>query len=360
MAAPHPTSPILRPLSRLGMIMQGDPANPDEAWGVLNPAVCRDRSGNLLIFPRVVAAGNRSRIGLGRVLFDDGGDPRGVERLGYALEPDAGFERNERTAGVEDPRVTYLSALDRFVMAYTAYGPLGPRIALAESHDATSWRRLGPALFAYEPAYRVDFNLYTNKDAAIFPEPVIAPDGRPALALLHRPTYTVAWWAAGGYDLLPDGIREPRASIWISYCPLDQLGHDPRRLVLWEQHTLLAVPEQPWERLKIGGGTPPLRTPSGWLMVYHGVSGRILEGVDHQPEVRYAAGVMLLDLDDPRRVLYRSPSPVLAPDTADEQVGVVNNVVFPTGIDLRDGGRVDVYYGMADARIGVARMMLRM
>jgi predicted GH43/DUF377 family glycosyl hydrolase len=241
-------------------------------------------------------------------------------------------------------------------MTYTVYGPLGPRIALAESDDLLQWRRLGPVHFAYEPAYRTDFNLYTNKDAAIFPEPVSGPDGQPALAMLHRPTYNVAWWLDGGYDIQPAGVAEQRPSIWISYCPLARARQSSKELAIWEQHQFLIGPEQPWELLKIGAGTPPVRTPQGWLSLYHGVSGRILENVDRQTDVYYAAGVLLLDLDDPRRVLYRSPDPVMKPDLAEEQSGIVDNVVFPTGIDLREHGRIDVYYGMADARIGIARL----
>ena len=93
-------------------------------------------------------------------------------------------------------------------------------------------------------------------------------------------------------------------------------------------------------------------------MVYHGVAGQILEGVDHQPHVRYSAGAMLLDIDDPRTIVYRSTEPILMPETDEERAGIVPNVVFPTGIDLRENGRVDIYYGMADAAIGVARLDL--
>jgi predicted GH43/DUF377 family glycosyl hydrolase len=113
---------------------------------------------------------------------------------------------------------------------------------------------------------------------------------------------------------------------------------------------------QPWEAAKIGGGTPPIRTPHGWMMIYHGVAGTILEGADHQPHVRYSAGAMLLDLDDPRKILYRSPEPTLAPETEEESAGIVPNVVFPTGVDPRENGRVDIYYGMGDAAIGVAQL----
>jgi predicted GH43/DUF377 family glycosyl hydrolase len=340
-------------MRRLGVIMRGEPGTPDEVLGVLNPAAARAPDGRLLLFPRVVAAGNYSRVGIAEVVFDDAGEPAGVARRGYALEPTESYERNARTAGCEDARVTYVALLGRYLMTYTAYGPLGPRIALAESRDLLSWRRVGPVKFAFEPALRVDFNLYDNKDAFLFPEPVRDPRGRPALALIHRPAH-----AHGGVAVLPAGVSEPRASIWISYCSVEPALDDPLALLTWRDHQLLAAPERPWEETKIGGGTPPIRTPLGWLMIYHGVAGPILEGVDHQPYVRYSAGAMLLDLDDPRKILYRSPEPTLAPEAEEERAGIVPNVVFPTGIDPRENGRVDVYYGMADAAIGVARLDL--
>jgi beta-1,2-mannobiose phosphorylase / 1,2-beta-oligomannan phosphorylase len=342
-------------LERLGLIMAGDPADPDEAWGVLNPAACRGRDGELYLYPRVVAANNLSRVGIARVVFEEG-EPRRVERLGYAMEPTEGFERNPRTAGVEDPRVTYVAAIDHYVMAYTAYGPVGPRVALALSPDGLTWRRLGPARFAYMPRYQTDFAMYTNKDAMIFPGPVIAPSGRLSLALLHRPDYNVAWWTEDGYHVPPTGIMEARPSIWISYVALDAVRSDLARLADWSEHHLLAGPEREWEALKIGGGTPPVLTSLGWLTIFHGVSGEIAPGEARQVGVRYAAGVLILDRDDPRTILYRSPTPVLAPDTEEEQHGIVDNVVFPTAVDVRAAGRIDVYYGMADARIGVARM----
>jgi predicted GH43/DUF377 family glycosyl hydrolase len=338
-------------MRRLGVIMRGDPNNPDEVLGVLNPASARAPDGRLFLFPRVVAAGNYSRVGLAEVIFDASGDPAGVERRGYALEPTEPYERNARTAGCEDARITYVEPLGKYLMTYTAYGPLGPRIALAESSDLLSWRRIGPVKFAFDPALRVDFDLYDNKDAVLFPEPVRDPHGRPALALIHRPAH-----AQGGMPVLPEGVTERRASIWISYCDAGQALKDPAALLTWRDHRLLATPEQPWEETKLGGGTPPIRTPHGWLMIYHGVAGKILEGVDHQPHVRYSAGAMLLDLDDPRKILYRSAEPTLIPETEEERAGIVPNVVFPTAIDPRENGRVDVYYGMADSAIGVARL----
>ncbi|CAA9210209.1 MAG: GH130 [uncultured Chloroflexia bacterium] len=345
-------------MERLGTIMEGDASNPDEVLGVLNPACCRDRDGGLLLFPRVVAAQNYSRIGIAHVRFDADGTPTGVDRLGYALEPTEGYERNARTAGVEDARITYIDAIDLYVMAYVGYGPLGPRVALATSEDAYTWRRLGLAKFTYAAEYHTDFDLYVNKDAYLFPEPVHDPHGRPALAMIHRPDYNVNWWSTGGFPVQPSGIEETRPSIWISYAPLDAVKADPRNLCFWRDHQLLATPLYPWESLKIGGGAPPVLTPLGWVTIIHGVDGEILQGVDHQPRVRYAAGVLVLDRDDPRKVLYRSREPILAPDTAEEQHGVVDNVVFPTAVDPRPDGRIDVFYGMADARIGVARMLV--
>src|SRR5579872_3083094 len=95
-------------LRRLGLIMQPEPDDPAEAWGVLNPASAR-KDGELFLFPRIVAEGNYSRIGIARVIFDSNGDPTGVERLGFALEPETEYERHERHGGgVEDPRVTWV------------------------------------------------------------------------------------------------------------------------------------------------------------------------------------------------------------------------------------------------------------
>lgn len=338
---------------RIGIVMRADPQNPDEAMGVLNPATARGPDGKLYLFARIVAAGNYSRIGIAEVEFDASGDPCGVRRLGYALEPTESYERNARTAGCEDPRITFVEPLGYYVMTYTAYGPLGPRIALAWSKDVFTWQRIGPVKFAYMPAYGVDFDLYDNKDAYLFPDLVRDPHGQPALAMIHRPAHV-----QGGMSVVPRGVSETRASMWISYCSLEQAKRGPEGLLVWRDHQLLATPQYDWEAVKIGGGTPPVLTREGWLTIYHGVSGRIIEGVDHQPEVRYCAGVLVLDRDDPRQIRYRSPRPVLEPELPEERVGVVGNVVFPTGVDLRSESRLDLYYGMADFYIGAARMAL--
>jgi predicted GH43/DUF377 family glycosyl hydrolase len=108
-----------------------------------------------------------------------------------------------------------------------------------------------------------------------------------------------------------------------------------------------------WGRVKNGAGTPPVKTPAGWLSFFHAVD--VLEHANGT-SLYYRAGIVVHDLERPDRVVYRSPEPLLDPQTPDERIGVVNDVVFPTGIDVLSDGRYDVYYGAADARIARARM----
>ena len=108
-------------LQRLGQMMEPEPGNPQEVEGVLNPAAVRGPDGKLYLFPRLVAKGNYSRIGIVRVLFNEAGDPTGVERLGIALEPEADYERQpDGSGGCEDPRITFVEPLQRYMMTYTA------------------------------------------------------------------------------------------------------------------------------------------------------------------------------------------------------------------------------------------------
>jgi len=288
-----------------------------------------------------------------RVLFSDEGDPYSVERLGYALEPTEPYEVNRLTAGCEDPRISFIPELGIYLMAYVAYGPLGSRIAFAKSEDLISWTRLGLAKF--DPASGVEFDFYINKDALLFPELIRDPFGRLCIGLIHRPDYDLSR-DPPPYQVLPFGITDGRPGMWLSYCPVDRLESDLKTLAPFGCHHMLAAPEEPWEALKIGGGTAPLKTEHGWLTLFHGVSGTIFPGIRPQTEVHYAAGAMVLDLDDPRRVLYRSRDPILEPEFREERDGMIPNVVFPTALDQREAGRVDVYYGMADSRIGVGTL----
>jgi beta-1,2-mannobiose phosphorylase / 1,2-beta-oligomannan phosphorylase len=343
-------------LERLGIVMEPLPDEPREVEGVLNPASARGRDGELYLFARLVAKGNYSRIGRARVKFDPAGKPTGVERLGMALEPEEAWEQNPATAGVEDARITFVKSLDVYVMTYSAYGPLGPRIGLAVSRDLATWERLGPVSFGYQPSLRMDLNLYPNKDAMFFPEPVPGPDGRAAYAMLHRPMWDLSWISPAAGRPLPVGVTDPRQSIWVSFTAADAVKGDLRTLTRLDQHRQVAQPQQAWEATKIGGGTPPIRIPEGWLIIHHGViSGKQANPAERIP-VRYVAGAMVLDAQDVSRVVFRSQRPLLEPETKEEREGTVGNVVFPTAIDARDDGSADVYYGMADYRIGAARL----
>src|SRR5664280_2623712 len=346
-------------LRRLGVLMEPEPGNPQEIEGVLNPAAVRGPDGALYLFPRLVARDNYSRIGIARVRFNEAGDPAGVERLGIALEPEADYERRpDGGGGCEDPRITFVEPLQRYVMTYAALSPVGPRIALAVSEDLFHWTRLGLATFA---SYRgIDFVHVDNKDASLFPVAIPNHAGKLQLAILHRPLFPGTRPEETARRPASRLVDLDRESIWISYCPIGHEGPEPRLLGLFNSHHRLATPVSPWERLKIGGGTPPVLTHHGWLVIYHGVSELAERGGGRG--LCYSAGVMVLAGAHPRTILYRSAKPALMPTLPGERRGIVADVVFPTGIDRRDDlgwpNRFDVYYGMADDRIGVARLDL--
>lgn len=342
-------------LTRIGMLMEPDPHDPLEAEGVLNPATAWTDEGELILFPRMVATGNVSRIGRARVLIE-AGRPSGVARLGTALEPSRSWEHGTGHGGTEDARITTIPSLGVHVMTYVAFGPTGPRPALAISKDLAEWTRLGPVLFDYDDALDTDLNLFPNKDVVFFPEVVPAPDGTPSYAALHRPMWELSFSRPGEVVSAPAIAPDDRASIWISYIPAAEVEADITKLVRFGSHRFVAGPAFDWEELKVGAGPAPLRVPEGWLVIHHGVSGEI-SGGSFQPQanVRYSAGALLLDADEPSRLLARTVEPLLAPEVAEETDGIVANVVFPTAIELIDGVHY-VFYGMADSRIGIARL----
>jgi predicted GH43/DUF377 family glycosyl hydrolase len=347
-------------MKRLGQIMEPEPGNPQEIEGVLNPAAVRGPDRELYLFPRLVAKGNYSRIGIAKVKFNGVGDPTGVERLGIALEPDADYElRPDGSGGCEDPRITFVERFQRYVMPYTAHSPIGPRIALAVSEDLFRWKRLGLATF--EPYDGIKFDTVDDKDASLFPIAVPNHAGKMQMALLHRPLFPGTRPEETACKDESRVVDLDHESIWISYCPMALNGLEPHHLGLFNSHHRLATPVSPWERLKIGGGTPPILTKHGWLIIYHGVSEVTEQGNDEH-HLCYSAGVMVLSKEHPRAILYRSVEPVLTPASPQERRGTVPNVVFPTGIDRRDDlgtpDRFDIYYGMADNRIGVAHLDL--
>lgn len=351
----HPTTTLPYALNRIGTIMTADPENPFEAEGVLNPGTAWGSDGELYLYPRVVAEGNVSRIARARVILEDG-VPIGVERLGIVLSPDEGWEHGRQNAGVEDPRITFIEPLGVHVMSYIAYGPLGPKPAVAVSNDTVSWRRLGPLRFAYQAELDTDLNLFPNKDIVFFPEAVPGPDGTPRLALLHRPMWDLDWLRPGEGVRTPAGIDDERLSIWIGYVDLEAARRDLSALTFVEGSSMIAAPQAPYESAKIGAGPAPLRVPEGWLLMHHGVSGPVPKGFELAYGSRYSAGAILLDPADPRRVLARTAEPLLEPETEHEMKGTLGNVVFPTAVETI-GGRRFVFYGMADSSIGVAELV---
>jgi predicted GH43/DUF377 family glycosyl hydrolase len=220
-------------------------------------------------------------------------------------------EHPEEVWGCEDPRLTYLPEREEWAIAYTAYSNRGPLVSLAVTKDFREARRLGPVM---PPE---------DKDAALLPHRI-----GDRWAMIHRPS-----------------PLRGNANIWISYSP--DLRH-------WGDHTLLMEARDGawWDAGKIGLGTPPLATPEGWLIAYHGAhvtaSGPI-----------YRVGLALLDLDDPCVVLRRSEEWVMGPTAPFERVGDVNKVVFPNGwVHDEATDRLSVYYGAADTVVAVASALL--
>ncbi len=352
MSSEGPRLSTIFQVRRHGTLMEPLPGERQEAAGVLNPAAARGRDGELYIFPRIVEPPNFSRIGISRVLFNGAGDPIGVERLGFALEPEADYELRSDGGGCEDPRVTFVEPLDTYIMTYTAFSPIGPRIALAASYDLMKWERIGLAKF--HEFYGVHFAGLDNKDALIFPQALPNVSCKPSFPIIHRPLFPET--AIDKIDNHPEYRQMDlhRESLWISYSACapqgthceDSLPH----LRSFQEHHRLAAPVERWERIKVGGGTPPVLTRFGWLLLYHGV------GREHN-RLEYSAGLMILDKDQPQKIVFRSERPVLHINHK-----IADRVIFPTGMDQRtDIGqpdRFDIYFGVDDVRIGSASLRL--
>jgi predicted GH43/DUF377 family glycosyl hydrolase len=336
-------------VTRLGVVLEPS-GDPRETEGVLNPATARSRDGKLLMYPRMVAAGNVSRIGLVEASGSD--DSPAFTRAGFALEPSAPYEVRSVPGGFgcEDPRVTFVPLLDAYVMAYTAFGPAGPRVAIALSHDGYAWERLGLADFSGRGLPCGD-----DKDAAFFPEPVVSPAGVASFAFYHRPMLHLS--AIDGAAAVPTILAMPaadRESTRIAYVPVDAALADRKNLLKVAESVQVLAPTDQWGRIKNGAGTPPVRIDEGWLSFFHGVDA-LYDREANFTGFRYASGIVVHHIERPDIILYRSPQPLIVPETAAEVRGTVHNVVFPTAIDRRQSAApraYDVYYGMADARVG--------
>ena len=337
-------------ITRKGIVLSPD-GSPQEVEGVLNPASALARDGTLLLYPRAVAEGNVSRVETCRGVRN--GDHLTFDRLAYALEPEAPYELRTIRGGMgcEDPRVTFIPAIDRYVMAYTAFGPDGPRIAVALSNDAYHWERLGLVTFAPGLPQGDD------KDGVFFPEPVLSPDGVRSIALYHRPMLRLSTMdGKAAIPTLLDLAPEERESTRIAYIPLESVLHDVKNLLDARESVLVLAPDAPWCRIKTGAGTPPVRIDEGWFSIFHGVNARDLG--DGKYAMQYSAGFVVHDIEQPHIVRYRSAMPAMVPEGVDETHGIVSNVVFPTAIVEVGPRRYEFFYGMADARIGRALLQL--
>lgn len=268
----------------------------DSGWetdGTFNPgAVVDGRSIHLLY--RAVDASGVSRLGYARTLDGKEVKLRSPEPV---LTPSGDWEE----FGCEDPRITRLDGT--FYVTYTAYSKRGPRLALASTKDLLHFEKhglVGP-----------DHN---DKDCVIFPERI---NGR--VAILHRLKSKVQIAYFESIESLTKSQR-----FWREY------------VTHFDDYEVMRA-KFPWEERKVGAGSPPIKTERGWLVIYHGVSH---EGI-------YRAGAVLLDLDDPKKVVARTSTPILEPEMDFEKRGVVPNVVFPDGAVVRDGELLS-YYGGAD------------
>jgi predicted GH43/DUF377 family glycosyl hydrolase len=219
----------------------------------------------------------------------------------------------EELWGIEDPRITFVEELGKYVIAYTAFSKGGPGVALALTQDFRVFERCGLVM---QP---------DDKDAALLPRRI---DG--SFALVHRPT---AYADAG-------------AHVWISYSP------DLRN---WGGHKLMLKARNGgwWDANKVGLSPPLVETAEGWLMLYHGVKHTAAGSL-------YRLGLALFALESPERCLLRGDSWIFGPEADYEQHGDVGNVAFPCGYTIgADGDTLHLYYGAADTCIGLATGSIR-
>jgi predicted GH43/DUF377 family glycosyl hydrolase len=295
METKHNTTPQIQ-FTRIDGIplIEPDPTLAWEAGGIFAPAVIHDN-------------------GLWRMLYRAYGSDK-ISRLGYAESIDGiKWKKHRRPrvipdssnleySGVEDPRIVKID--DRYLITYTAYANkkrfVKTRIRILETKDFREFKRITPS---FKNHWRKN-----DKDGVLFPEKL---DG--LYLMLHR--------------LEPD----------IQISTSNDLRH-------WTEHiNMLSPSEHEWESRKIGAGTPPIRTPIGWLIFYHGVS----------ETYKYSMGAVILDINSPTKVLYRLPYPLLSPGVIYEEQGVVPNVVFGTSV-IELVTNYCLYYGAGDKVIAAA------
>lgn len=206
--------------------------------------------------------------------------------------------------GIEDARITKID--DTYYINYCGTADLGITTLLASTPDFKTYERHG-VMFCPD-----------NKDVEIFPGRI---NGK--YYALHRPT----------------SAEYKHRSMWIAESP---------DLLCWGNHRHFMSPREGfWDDGRVGGSAVPFRIEQGWLEIYHGA------GKDN----RYCLGALLLDADEPWRILARSEKPILEPEADYELEGFFGNVVFNNGVLFEDG-RVKIYYGAADTYVACAEISL--
>lgn len=274
---------------------------------VFNPGATLMPDGTTLLLCRVEDRRGHSHLCVARSV--NGVDEWKIDpQPTLAADPD---KFPEELWGIEDPRITFVPELSKYAIVYTVYTRDGPGVALAFTEDFRVFERYGVIM---PPE---------DKDAALLPYRI---GGN--WALIHRP------------------VSAPRAHMWISYSP--DLHH-------WGSHKLMMEARRGswWDANKIGLSPPPIETPQGWLVIYHGVKHTAAGCI-------YRLGLALFDLDEPERCLRRGKQWILGPVEPYEQHGDVGNVVFPCGVTIApDGDTIHLYYGAADTSIGLATGSVR-
>ena len=217
-----------------------------------------------------------------------------------ALMPDNEYE----SFGIEDPRITLIN--DTYYITYSAVSPLGSMIGLASTKDFKSYKRHG-IIFCPD-----------NRDVEIFPEKI---NGK--YFALHRPN-------SGEYN---------KREIWIAESP---------DLLTWGNHRrVMGIRENYWDNGRVGGSAIPFKVDAGWLEIYHGAD----------KSDRYCLGAVLLDANEPWKVLARSKQPIIEPEMDYEVNGFFGRVIFNCGV-LPEDDFVKIYYGAADTHICYAEIAL--
>jgi predicted GH43/DUF377 family glycosyl hydrolase len=301
----HPQPELLRRHKRNPILTAADWPYP--VHSVFNPGATLLPDGTTLLLCRVEDRRGHSHLCAARSA--NGVDDWQIDPQPTLMPDPEHFP--EELWGIEDPRITYIPELSQYAIVYTAFTRDGPGVALALTEDFCHFERYGVIMSP------------EDKDAALLPHRI---GGH--WALIHRP------------------VSAPRAHMWISYSP--DLRH-------WGSHKLMLEARRGawWDANKIGLSPPPIETPQGWLLIYHGVRQTAAGSF-------YRLGLALFDLDTPEHCLKRSDEWVFGPEEPYEQRGDVDHVVFPCGYTLApDDDTIHLYYGAADTSIALASGSVR-